>query len=203
MARTLFVILLLGLCLSACAPAAPTIDPAQIQASAVSAASTMIALTVAAVPTNTPVPPTPIPSPTLPPPTLAPLPTLPAGQASPTTASASTCNQLLDVGASGPTAPVLIKNNTKGQITFNMGFNKKNTFGQCGYMSTVVGKGQSSTVHVPLVHTNLGDACYWVYVWVNDPKTPKTLSPNAVYCIDNGLKWTFNVTPTNVVLAPP
>lgn len=202
MRRILFATALFALILGACAPAAPTVDPEQIKASAVAAASTMIAATIAAVPTNTPVPPTPLPSPTpLPPPVL---PTLPA-VAAPTTASTSSggCNQLLDVGASGPTARVLIKNNTKGSITFNMGFNKKNTFGQCGYMSWAIGRGNSASVSVPLIHTNLGDACYWVYVWVNDPKAPKTLSPNQVYCIDNGLKWTFTVSASNVVLAPP
>ncbi|HEY9151300.1 MAG TPA: hypothetical protein VIN60_00325, partial [Anaerolineales bacterium] len=44
--------------LSACgAKAVPTIDPAQVQASAVAAANTIVAMTQAAMPTETPVPP--------------------------------------------------------------------------------------------------------------------------------------------------
>ncbi len=205
MARTLYVALLLVMVLSACAPAKPTADPAQIQASAVAAASTMIAQTIQAAPTETPVPPTDVPSPTpLPPPTLAALPTLPVAQASPTKlgSSATNCNQPLDVGAAGPKANVMIKNQTKGTITFNMGISTKNTFGQCGYMSWPINKGDSISVSVPQIRTNLGDSCYWVYVWINDPKAPKTLSTSG-YCIDNALKWTFTVSPTNVVLAPP
>src|SRR5512140_986942 len=77
MKRVLFTSMVLALLLSACAPATPTTDPAQIQASAVAAANTMVALTQAAVPTETPVPPTALPSPTpLPSPTLLALPTL-------------------------------------------------------------------------------------------------------------------------------
>lgn len=203
MTRILFVTMVLALTLSACAPAAPTIDASQIQASAMAAASTMIALTVAAVPTNTPVPPTPLPSPTpLPLPTLAAQPTLPS-LASPTTASTGSCNQLLDVAAAGPKANIVIKNDSKAPITFSMGFNKKNTFGQCGYMSWAIGKAQSITVSMPQIRTNLGDACYWVYAWINDPKKPTQFGSNAVYCIDNGLKWTFDVTPTKITLTPP
>src|SRR5512142_3020282 len=78
MKRVSFVTIFLALILSACgAQATPTADPAQIQASAVAAANTMVALTQAAVPSATPVPPTPLPSPTaLPSPTLLALPTL-------------------------------------------------------------------------------------------------------------------------------
>jgi hypothetical protein len=205
MARFLYISILLAVVLTACAPAAPTVDPAQVQASAVAAASTMIAQTIQAVPTSTPIPPTQVSSPTPlpPPPTLAPLPTL-ANQPAPTTASsASNCNQPLDVAAAGPKANVVIKNETKAPITFNMGFSQKNTFGQCGYMSWPVPKANTVSVSVPQIRSNLGDACYWVYIWVNDPKAPKTLSPGAVYCIDNAGKWTFDVTTTNVHLTPP
>lgn len=44
MKRILFVALLSVLVLGACAPAKPTADPAQIQASAIAAANTMVAL---------------------------------------------------------------------------------------------------------------------------------------------------------------
>ena len=205
MQRILFATILFALLLSACAPAAPTVDPAQIQASAMAAASTMISLTQAALPTATEVHPTPILSPTpLPPPTLAPLPTLNA-LASPTARSGNSgdCNGLLDVGASGPTATVVIQNDTKGPIIFSMGISTKNTFGQCGYMSWGgIAKGNSITVSVPQIRTNLGDSCYWTYAWINDPKKPGTVSAGG-FCIDNAQKWKFDVGYDKIRLTPP
>jgi hypothetical protein len=202
MQRVLFVTAALTLVLGACAPATPTVDPAQIQASAVAAAHTMIALTQAAIPTNTPTPlstDTPQPSPTL-----LTLPTLPIF-ATPTSGSSggSDCNQLLDVGAAGPKAPVVIKNDTKGPITFSMGINTKNTFGQCGYMSWGnIRKGDSISVSVPQIRTNLGDSCYWAFAWINDPKHQTTVSAGG-FCIDNSLKWTFDVSYDKIKLSPP
>ncbi len=193
----------LALFLSGCAPATPTVDPAQIQASAVAAASTMVALTQAAVPTPTQEPPTLLPSPTeLPSPTLLALPTLdtsgfPTAAPAPTTAASSgsttdDCNHLFDVGASGnKTAGVLIQNTTKGPVTFTMGLSTKNAFGQCGYLSwSNIPKGGSVSVRVP--QTGAGP-CYWVYAWVNDPKQPRTLNPGISACLNNPDKWTFVV----------
>lgn len=202
MRHILLVPVVAAIALSACAPATPTVDAAQIQASAMAAASTMIALTVAAVPTSTPIPPTPLPSPTpLPLPTL-PLPSTLAA-ASPTTASASNCSGAMDVAAAGPKAPVVIKNEAKAPITFIMGFSTKNTFGQCGSISWSIGRGQSISVQVPQVRTNLGDSCYWTYIYVNDPKKPNVIDNGQSYCIDNDQKWTFDVSPTSVKLTPP
>ncbi len=206
MQRILFATALFALVLGACAPAAPTVDPAQIQASAVAAASTMIAMTQAAIPTATPVPPTPLPSPTpLPLPTLASLPTLPSLASSPTAATGNSgdCNGPLDVAASGPKATVVIKNDTKGPITFTMGISRKNTFGQCGYMSWGnIARGDSISVSVPQIRTNLGDPCYWTYAWINDPKKPTTVSAGG-FCIDNAAKWSFDVSYDKIRLTPP
>lgn len=206
MQRMLFITAALALLLAACAPAKPTVDPAQIQASAVAAASTMIAQTQAAIPTNTPPPPTPAVTDT---PALSPTPfTLPtlANAATPTTGGSSgggDCNQLFDVGASGPTTNLQIRNNTRGPITVSMGVNRKNTFGQCGYLSWAnISKADSITVSLPLVHTNMGDACYWAYAWINDPKKPGTVSGGG-YCIDNTLKWTLDVYYDKFRLTPP
>ncbi len=204
MQRMTFVAVMLALLLSACAPAAPTIDPVQIQGSAVAAASTMIAQTQAAIPTATPPPPTPLPSPTLLAlPTLGLLPT-PLHQPTATkSSSGGECSQPLDVGESGPTAPVVIQNTTKGPVTFSMGISRKNTFGQCGYMAWAnIPKGNSISVSVPMIHTNMGDACYWAYAWVNDPNHPATVSDGG-FCIDNQLKWTFVVSYDKIKLTPP
>ncbi len=205
MNRLLFVVAVLALFLSACAPATPTIDPAQIQASAMAAASTMIAATQQAMPTATPLPPTDVPSPTpLPSPTLGVLPTL-GVFATPTTASSSggdDCNHPMDVSQAGPKAPVLINNDTKGSITFTLYLGRKNSFAQCGYMSWVIAKGQSSTVSVPYARLNQGDPCYWASAFVNDPKHPSTPS-NGPFCLNNPDKWTFDVSYDRIKLTPP
>ena len=52
MRRILFGISLYVLLASACAPTAPAIDPAQVQASAVLVAATIVAMTQAAIPTT-------------------------------------------------------------------------------------------------------------------------------------------------------
>ena len=205
MHRMLFVTIALALLLSACAPAAPTVSPEQVQASAMAAASTMIALTVAAVPTSTPAPPTPLPTDTpLPSPTVGLLPTL-ANAPAPTTASGGgdDCNHIFDVGASGPTATLVVNNNTKGSISGSVWLNTQNRFAQCGYITFgPIGKGQSGSIDVPLVHTNMGDTCYWAGAWVNDPK--RQTQPNGgPFCIDSTLKWVLNVNYDKITISPP
>ncbi len=208
MNRILLVTAFAALLLSACAPAAtPTIDPAQIQASAVAAASTMIAMTQQAMPTDTPVPPTPLPTlPPLPSPTAGALPTL-QSFATPTTppsgGGSGDCNQPLDAKASGAQAPVMVRNDTKGPVTFTMGISSKNSFGQCGYMSwSNIPKGNSITVSVPINHTNQGDPCYWAYAWINDPQHQSNVSGGG-FCINDGDKWTFDVGYDRIKLTPP
>ena len=206
MNRYLFLAATFALILSACgAPAAPTIDAAQVQASAMAAAATMVAATQAAMPTNTPIPPTPLPSATpLPSPTSGVLATLPVF-ASPTagaSGSADDCNHLLDVGASGDQAAVLIRNNTKGQVTFSMGLGSKNSFGECGYLGWSIPKGNSISVSVPQTRTNQGDPCYWAYAWINDPKRQTTVNGGG-FCINNPDKWTFDIGYDKIKLTPP
>lgn len=192
-----------GLVLSAaCAPAAPTVDPSQIQASAVAAASTMIAATQQAMPTETPVPPA---SPTpLPSPTVAVLPTFPVISAPtdvPTASTGGDCNHLLDVGASGnKRAALLIVNDTKGTMTLTIGLGSKNAFGECGYMSwSGLSKNSSTMVSVP--QTGSGP-CYWAYAWINDPKKQTTVSGGG-YCMNNPDKWTMTVNYDTIHLTPP
>ena len=208
MNRILFLVASLAILLSACAPAAtPTIDPAQIQASAMAAAGTMIALTKAAIPTATPLPPTELPTLTpLPSPTLGVLPAV-QGFFTPTPAASSggadDCNHPMDVGASGPTAPVLINNDTKGPVTFTLYLGRKNSFGQCGWQSWgSIAKGNSIMVDVPYARLNQGDPCYWASAFVNDPKHQSTPS-NGPFCINNPDKWTFDVSYDRIKLTPP
>ncbi len=199
MKHILIPALILTLLLSACgAQAVPTIDPAQVQASAVSAANTMIALTQAAIP-PTPVPTdTPEPSPTLPPPpTSQDLPTLPA-LASPTASGSSgggdPCNVPLGANVPGTKTIIQIKNSSSAQANVSIYLNKTK-FGQCGYRGYPIAKGDSVTI------TDLTYGCYNVTAWINDPQKPKT---NYGYgCINSPLKWVFTVTNSNITLAPP
>ncbi len=207
MSRIVFAVAAAALLLSACAaPATPTIDAAQVQASAAAAASTMLAATQAAVPTSTPEPPTPLPSPTpLASPTLEQLPTL-APLASPTAGTTSggsqDCKHPLDVGAAGASTTLLIRNDTKGPATFSMGLGSPNSFGQCGYLGWSVPKGNSITVTVPQTRTNQGDPCYWVYAFINDPKHQTTVSDGG-YCLNNPDKWTIDIGYDKMKLTPP
>ncbi len=208
MNRILFAAACAALLLSACAPAAtPTIDPGQIQASAMAAASTMIEQTQQAMPTSTPVPPSPLPTlPALPSPTVGALPTLqafPTPTTQPSKGGSGDCNQPLDAKASGPQAPVLIRNDTKGPVTFTLGISAKNSFGQCGYLSwSNIPKANSITVSVPINHTNQGDPCYWAYAWINDPQHQANVSGGG-FCINDGDKWTFDVGYDRIKLTPP
>ena len=190
---------LVGMLSAACAPATPTIDPAQVQASAMAAASTMIAMTQAAIPTATPVPPTLAPSPTpLPPPTLAVLPSITAPTISPTT-SGTDCNHLFDLSESGnKTSPVKINNNTKGPVNLSLSMNSPNVFGQCGYLGFNIPKGQSIFPKLP--QTGQGP-CWWGYAWVNGPQ-PST-SQGGPFCWNNTDKWTLDIGPDVIKLTPP
>jgi hypothetical protein len=154
---------------AACAPAEPTADPAQIEASAVAAANTMVAMTQAAVPTPTPIPPTPLPSPTaLPSPTLVALPTLPVG-AAPTmvvaapTSSTDVCNSPLPADAEGPQATIRISNETNGDVVLSL-YLHKTTFGECGYRGFNISPHGSTTV------SGLPQGCYFAGAFVNTAK---------------------------------
>jgi len=192
MKRILFVVATLALLLSACGPqATPTIDPVQIQASAIAAANTMVAMTLAAVPTATPIPPTPVPSPTLAlPPTPIPLPTL-AVQPSPTVAASSstgTCNHPMDMKAAGPTTPINIRNKTSGRINGSIYTVQKNAFGECGTIYLSLAPGDSTTLNLPL---SSGGACYWAYVWVLGSKPGK--SSGGPFCLNTVGTWYINI----------
>ena len=129
MNRIAFVAVLMALLLNACAQATPTIDPVQVQATAVAAAGTMLALTQAAVPTATEVPPSPLPSPS-PQPSLTPLvlPTLDAGAPPAVATSGGTtantsgdpCKGLMSSNPAGPLTTFKISNATKAPITVSV-----------------------------------------------------------------------------------
>jgi hypothetical protein len=188
----------LMLAAAACAPATPTVDPAQIQASAMAAASTMIAMTQEAIPTATWTPepsPTPLPSPTFPPLPTAP----PAPLPSPTAAGGDDCNHIFDLSAdTGRRSPVKINNNTKGPANLSLSMNQKNAFGQCGWLGFNIPRGQSITVQMP--QTGKGP-CWYGYAWINGPD-PSTAEGGA-FCWNNTDKWTLDIGADVIKLTPP
>lgn len=186
--RRITVVLLVGILLgsaAACAPAAPTADPAQIQASAVAAASTMVAMTQLAVPTATEVPPTALPSPTpLPSPTLLALPTLPIG-APPTvgaapTSAADKCNAPLAAETDGPLASVRIANDTNGDVVLSL-YLYKTAFGECGYRGFNLGPHGSITVN------NLPQGCYFAGAFITQPKQDTKAFGNGCITSERGV----------------
>ena len=168
MKRLIYFSVLAAVLLAACgARAAPTLSPADVQGTAFSAASTMVAMTEAAIPTATPLPPTPTATATLAVTnTLPPLPTsatlaLPPTLA-PTQASGGTgsCVKPLNMGEAGPTSPVLIQNQSGGTLNLSLNLWKPNPFGQCGALSySNVGKGATILVQLP-------GGSWFAYAWI-------------------------------------
>jgi len=191
---------MLVLVTAACAPAVPTVDPAQVQASAMAAASTMIAMTKAAMPTATEVPPTPTASATpLPSPTLG-IPPSAAPTIAPTS-SGDDCNHLLDVAEANPRKATLkINNLTKGSATLTIGWSTKNAFGQCGYLSYVLRPKESIMVNPP--QTGPGP-CYWSYAWVNDPNHPSQPGGAPPLCMNSTDKYELDVDYDTMKITPP
>ncbi len=152
-----------ALALTACGPEPePTLSAADVQATAVSAAMSMIAETQAAIP-PTPVPPTntPLSTPTSPPITMLVPPTslggallsptvigvIPPTSTLPAPAGTATCNQPL-MKWDGKSARLSIKNNTKpkGTVTISLFFTTER--GQCGYIGAQFDS--SVTLTVPI-----------------------------------------------------
>ena len=150
------ILLTLTVLLAACAPKAePTMAPADVQGTAVSAAWTMVAATQMAIPTNTALPPTEVPSPTTLPtftpppviPTLEPL-ILPTATSAPS--DPNNCLKPLNVGEAGPTTPMRIENASKGTIQWLSLNLSDNAFGQCGALSyNNLGPGATKTIALP------------------------------------------------------
>lgn len=178
MKQMLFVVAAIALLSSAaCAQATPTVDPSQIQASAVAAANTMVALTQAAIPTDTPVPPSPLPSPTeLPSPTPFALPTLdnssfPTASVPTVSAGAGTsvsnCNQPMSINPAGKKTPLHIINTTKGTVNLSLYLNIT-PFGECGFARiSPIPKNGSSDYTLP-------SGIYYACGYANDPKHQST-----------------------------
>ena len=191
---------------SACGatPAEPTMSPADIQSTAVSAAFTIVAETQAAIPTNTPVPPTNTPEPT-PTSTITPPPSptadanlVPTFTSVPTTVSGSAgsdpCNKPLSGSVDGDLTKIRLSNQTKGDLVISLYLNLT-AFGECGYRGYNLGPKDSTTI------TDLPTGCYNVSVFVTEPN--KSTKSFGYGCINNTDLWEFQIFAENTVLISP
>jgi hypothetical protein len=151
------------LVLTACGPEPePTMSPADVQATAMAAAMTMVAETQAAVPTATTMPTqepsaTPLPTNTVPPlilesatpgqatQAIGVLPTNTSAPAS--TGSGDPCNQPLTTW-DGESAQLSLRNNTKPKGTVTASLYFTTSFGDCGYISAQFDNTTTLTVPV-------------------------------------------------------
>ena len=164
----LTTIAVLVLLLSACGvKATPAVDPALVQASAVAAASTMLAMTQAAMPTETLAPPTdtptdtPQPAPVLPPvptnPVLIP-PVLPSPTAVAPSSSGGECGGPIKISKGESLATISINNKTNVLLQVSL-YLAKNSWGDCGFWSSPAGIPPNSSVTAVLPDSN---SCYHV-----------------------------------------
>jgi hypothetical protein len=198
---TFTVVMVIMIITTACgAPAAPTMNAADVQSTAVAAAFTMVAQTQAAIPTATPLPPTE-------PPTQTPLPTntplaLPTLEVTATTAPASNSSGNVDPCATRVLAPekgretvIRVWNSTKVTITVSMYLNETEAHGECGYRSFTLSKNND------IVFTDLVQGCYNLWAWSDDPKGK--FNSSGFGCINNPDKWTFEVNAATIKFTGP
>lgn len=196
--------LIMAMIISACGgtPAEPTVNPQDVQASAVAAALTIVAETNAAIPTNTPLPPTDTPVPTAPPtdtpvpsPTLDPavVPTFTSAPQASTTQDP--CNSLLPSSIDGHPTKIRIFNNTKFDGVKISLYLSNEAFGVCGFVYVpIFGKNQSET------YTHLVQGGYTMYAWTDDGKL--NLGPAFVNITGSDLT-TFEIRDNAIVIHGP
>jgi hypothetical protein len=200
---TLTRIVALTLIISACgAPAAPTVNPVDVQNTAVAAAFTMVAQTQAAIPTATPLPPTETPTET-PLPTNTPLPTLDV-TLTPTVAPVSNNSgaATVDPCSTRPLSPqrgretvIRVVNTTRVAITVSMYLNATEAHGECGWRSFNLSRNND------IVFSDLVQGCYNLWAWSDDPQGKFNSSGGG--CINNPDKWTFEVSAASIKFVGP
>ena len=180
--------------------AEPTMSAEDIQATAVSAAFTIVAETQAAIPTNTPVPPTDTPVPT-PIPTDTPVSTptletilIPTSTTVSNSTGGDPCNKPLSGNVSGYETKIRLQNETKGNLVISLYLNLT-AFGECGYRGYNLGPKDSTII------TDLPTGCYNISVFVTQPN--KSTKSFGYGCINNPDLWEFKIYEENTVLLSP
>ena len=184
------------------APAVPTVNPVDVQNTAVAAAFTLVAQTQAAIPTATPLPPTETPTETpLATNTPLALPTLDATLTA-TPASAAQGGATVDPCANRQLSPkqgretvIRVVNTTKVAITVSVYLNETDAHGECGWRSFTLSKNNDIVFH------DLVQGCYNLWAWSDDPKGRFRSSGGG--CINNPDKWTFEVNTATVKFVGP
>jgi hypothetical protein len=200
---TITVIIVITLIISACgAEPVPTVNPVDVQNTAVAAAFTMVAQTQAAIPTATLPPPTETPTQT-PMATNTPLqsPTAIGVISSPTTAPAANtggdpcATRVLSGDLKGKQTIIRIWNTTKAPITVSLYLNETAAHGECGYRSYTLPKNGDVVIR------DLVYGCYNLWAW-SDAQGNKFNSSGGG-CINNPDKWTFEVNTATVKFVGP
>lgn len=164
--RTLPILLILSVFLTACGPeASHTMSPADVQGTAVAAASTMVAATQQTIPAATSLPPTEPPSPTSPP-TFTPAPTL-SLSIPPTTTTAviaadtDNCLHPLNIAEARPKKRVRIENESGGtSLSLSLSLYEPNAVGQCGALLWAgKPKNWTETIEIPA-------GSWFAYAWI-------------------------------------
>ncbi|MDX1379080.1 MAG: hypothetical protein R3307_09540 [Anaerolineales bacterium] len=190
--------LVIALLISACgaAPAAPAVDPADLESTAVAAAHTLLAETQAAIPTATPTA-TLTAAPTFTA-TIPPLPTLdvtftplPATQEA--TVDDPCVTTPMPDSLEGQPIKIRIDNPTKSTLMLSVNLHPGNPQGVCGYRGYTLSAGDS------LVITDLVEGCYTLWAWNPDPDDYFIVT-NGTNCLDNSNNWTFDITPGSIRL---
>jgi hypothetical protein len=204
---TFVTLVAITMLISACgSPAAPTVNPVDIQNTAAAAAFTMVAQTQAAVPTETPLPPTEAPTQTsLPTETLLPSPTALDIALSPTTAPTTSvgqgnatvdpCSTRTLSAPRGRETVIRIVNTTKVPVTLSLYLNETEAHGECGYRGYTLAKNND------VVITDLVQGCYSIWAWSDDPRGKFNSSGGG--CINNPDKWTFEISESMVKFVGP
>jgi len=198
LAQTLVITLIISACSVRIAPqAAPTIDPVNLQSTAVAAAFTIVAETQAAIPTAT------VPTPTITltntpafTATIPPLPTLGATftpNPIQTSAAEDPCiNKVLPDSLTGETIKIRIDNPTDATISVSVYLQQSRPQGVCGY------RGYALAAQDSLVITDLVEGCYTIWAWNPDPKDYFMVT-NGTSCLDTSQNWTFDIVPSGSI----
>lgn len=196
--KKILLIVLTAALLTACgSESTPTMDVADVQSTAVSAAFTIVAQTQAAVPTATPLPPTETPTQTPPSTnTLEPLPTLAVTLTNtPASAGGDPCATRVLGKPLGKETRIFISNTTKYPVQISLYLNETDSHNECGYRGYNLAKNGSVLI------TDLVYGCYNIWAWSTDGSHP---FQSAGYgCINNPDKWTFEINESNVKFIGP
>lgn len=189
--KTFAIAVLLITLVSACGGQAqvPTISAEEVQSTAISAASTMVAQTQAAIPTATPLPPTatltftPMASDT---PIASPTPVISPTPAPPTTdPNVDPCSTRVLAPTRGRETRIRIVNTTRQPVQVSLYLNETASHGECGY------RGFNLARNNDIIYEDLVQGCYDIWAWStgNDP-----FQTYGAGCINNPDKWTFEIT---------